>query len=196
MNAISPRTLDLMHQIEAQDAADRGDGTSQALRLRAIGPETGQFLRTLIVGMCARTIVEVGTGSGYSALWMAQGTLVTAGRITTFETDPDKAALARRNFKATGLEDYVDLRESDGGEGLRAFHETADLVFLDAEKVDYLRFLEPAINALRHGGLLVADNLISHASELVDFRKAALGDPRLTGLVVPVGQGELLAVRL
>ena len=196
MKAISPRTLDVMHQIELRDGADRADGTPHAARLRAIGPDTGEFLRTLVVAMCARTIVEVGTGSGYSAMWMAQGALVTAGRIVTFETDPQKAALARRNFKATGLEDYVDLRETDGGEGLRAFHDAVDLVFLDAEKVDYLRFLEPAINALRHGGLLVADNLISHAADLVDFREAALADPRLTGLVVPVGQGELLAVRM
>jgi len=196
MKAISPRTLDVMHQIELQDGADRADGTPRSARLRAIGPDTGEFLRTLVVAMCARTIVEVGTGSGYSAMWMAQGALVTAGRIVTFETDPQKAALARRNFQATGLDDYVDLRETDGGEGLRAFHDAVDLVFLDAEKVDYLRFLEPAINALRHGGLLVADNLISHAADLVDFREAALADPRLTGLVVPVGQGELLAVRM
>jgi caffeoyl-CoA O-methyltransferase len=196
MKAISPHTLEAMRQIEERDAADRLDGTGHSARLRAIGPETGEFLRTLIVAMCARVIVEVGTGAGYSAMWMAQGTLITAGRIVTFETDPAKAALARRNFKATGLEDYVDLRESDGGEGLRGFAGTADLVFLDAEKADYMRFLEPAILALRPGGLLVADNLISHASELTEFRAAALADPRLTGLVVPVGQGELLAVRL
>jgi caffeoyl-CoA O-methyltransferase len=68
-------------------------------------------------------------------------------------------------------------------------------VFLDAEKDDYLRALEPAIEALRPGGLLVADNLTSHARELAGFREAALGDPRLDGLVVPVGRGELVAVR-
>ena len=196
MKPISPLTLDAMRRLEARDASDRVDGTPHARRLRAIGPETGEFLRTLIVATDARVIVEVGTGSGYSALWMAQGALLTAGRITTFETDPGKAALARETFRVTGLEDYVDLHESDGGAGLERFDGTVDLVFLDAEKADYLRFLDPAIRALRPGGLLVADNLISHEADLVEFRARALGDPRLTGLVVPVGQGELLAVRL
>jgi len=73
---------------------------------------------------------------------------------------------------------------------------TADLVFLDAEKEDYLRLLEPAIEALRPGGLLIADNLTSHEADLADFRDAALVDPRLGGLVVPIGRGELVAVRL
>ncbi len=69
-------------------------------------------------------------------------------------------------------------------------------MFLDAEKEDYLRMLGPAIEALRAGGLLIADNLTSHASDLAGFREAALADPRLSGLVVPIGRGELVAVRL
>ncbi len=72
----------------------------------------------------------------------------------------------------------------------------ADLIFLDAEKADYLRFLEPAVEALRPGGLLVADNLTTHAAALSVFREAALADPRLSGVVVPIGGGELVAVRL
>lgn len=72
----------------------------------------------------------------------------------------------------------------------------ADLVFLDAEKEDYLRLLDPAIEALRPSGLLVADNLISHEADLTAFRERALADPRLHGLVVPIGRGELVAVRV
>jgi predicted O-methyltransferase YrrM len=164
--------------------------------LRAIGPQTGEFLRTLVLAIGAKVIVEVGTGSGYSALWLAQGVSRTGGRITTFETDPSKAAMARDTFNAAGIGDFVELREADGGAGLVEFAGRADLVFLDAEKADYLGFLDPAIEALRRGGLLVADNLISHAADLAAFQERALSDPRLTGLVVPVGQGELVATRL
>ena len=71
----------------------------------------------------------------------------------------------------------------------------ADLVFLDAEKEAYEALLEPIVRALRPGGLLVADNLISHAEDLEGFRRAALGHPSLSGLVVPIGRGELLAVK-
>ena len=93
------------------------------------------------------------------------------------------------------MEALVEARLEDGVAGLREHAGTADIVFLDAEKGDYLRALEPAIEALRPGGLLVADNLTSHASDLAPFREAALGDPRLEGLVVPIGRGELVAVR-
>ncbi len=90
----------------------------------------------------------------------------------------------------------VEIRLADGGAGLAEFEATADLVFLDAEKEDYERFLEPAVRALRPGGLLVADNLLSHSEELAGFREAALGHPALTGLVVPIGRGELVATKL
>jgi predicted O-methyltransferase YrrM len=116
--------------------------------------------------------------------------------VTTFELDPAKVVIARRTFAAAQVERIVELRESDGGEGLTRFAGPADLVFIDCEKDDYLRLLDPAVNALRKGGLLVADNLISHASSLVEFEAHALADPRLSGLVVPIGNGELVAVRL
>jgi predicted O-methyltransferase YrrM len=195
MPDIPTRILDVMRSLEARDAADRVDGTPQALRLRAISPEVGAFLRLLVEAAGARTIVEVGTSSGYSALWLALGASRTGGQVTTFDIDPAKVALARATFAEAGVEALVEARLEDGVAGLREHQGTADVVFLDAEKGDYERALEPAIAALRPGGLLVADNLTSHADDLAAFRATALGDPRLAGLVVPIGRGELVAVR-
>lgn len=196
MDLISEPVRSVMAALEARDAADRTDGTPQAARLRAIRPEVGQLLLTLIVGIGAKTIVEVGTSSGYSGLYLAAGARRTGGRVITFEVDPAKVELASGTFADAGVDDVVELRPSDGVAGLAAFDGTADLVFLDAEKDLYLGALEPAIRALRPGGLLVADNLISHEADLAGFRDAALGDPRLVGLVVPIGRGELVAARL
>ena len=196
MNLVSDGVRAVMAELEARDAADREDGTPQARRLRAIRPEVGELLVTLVVALGARTIVEMGTSSGYSTLWLATGARRTGGRVVTFEVDPAKVELARGTFAAAGVEDVVELRHADGAAGLAGFRSAADLVFLDAEKADYLRALEPAIAALRPGGLLVADNLVSHAADLEEFRAAALADPRLTGLVVPIGRGELVAARL
>ncbi len=185
-----------MASLEARDAADRTDGTPHSRRLRAIAPEVGQFLLTLALGNGSRMIVEVGTSAGYSTLWLALAARLTDGRVITFEIDAAKVELARATFAGAEVEDRVELRTIDGAVGLAALATTADLVFLDAEKDDYLRLLEPAIGAMRPGGLLIADNLISHEPDLADFRETALADPRLVGLVVPIGRGELVAVRL
>lgn len=195
MTDIPARVLDVMRSLEARDAADRVDGTPQVRRLRAISPEVGAFLRLLVEATAARTIVEVGTSSGYSSLWLALGAARTGGHVTTFDVDPAKVELARATFAEAGVEALVETRLEDGVAGLREHAGTVDLVFLDAEKEDYERALEPAVEALRPGGLLVADNLTSHADDLATFREAALGDPRLAGLVVPIGRGELVAVR-
>jgi len=186
----------VMAELEARDRAERTDGTPQARRLRAIAPEVGQFLLTMAVAVGAKTIVEVGTSGGYSTLWLAMAAERTGGRVVTFEIDPTKVALARRNFASARMEPFIELREGDGGLGLLEFAGSADMVFVDCEKRDYARLLDLAIEALRPGGLFVADNLISHASELEAFRATALADPRLSGLVVPIGGGELIAVRL
>lgn len=151
---------------------------------------------TLALATQARVIVEVGTSGGYSTLWIAVAARSNAGRVTTYEVDPAKVELAASTFADAGVSDIVDLRHEEGRAGLPSFAGTADLVFLDAEKEDYESFLTPAVEALRVGGTLVADNLLSHAEDLEGFRRAALEHPRLSGLVVPIGRGELVAVKV
>ena len=186
----------VMERLQERDTRDRADGTTQSQRLRAITPDVGQFLLTLALAVGARRIVEVGTSAGYSTLWLALAAQRTGGRVTTFEIDPAKVALATSTFSDAGLAGVVDLRAEDAAVGLGAFTAAADLVFIDAEKQDYETYLDLAVVALRPGGLLIADNLTSHASDLVGFRKRALAHERLTGLVVPIGNGELVGVRL
>jgi caffeoyl-CoA O-methyltransferase len=185
-----------MAKLEARDTSDRTDGTPHSRRLRAITPEVGRFLLTLGLANGSRTIVEIGTSGGYSTLWLAVAVQRTGGRVITFEIDPAKVELARATLAEAGVDDRVELRPIDGALGLIELAGAADLVFLDAEKDDYLRMFESAVEALRPGGLLITDNLISHATELARFREAALTDPRVGGLIVPIGRGELVAVRL
>ncbi len=197
MDLVPEQVRVVMDRLEVQDAADRDDGTPQSKRLRQIRPEVGRLLLALTLSIRARSIVEVGTSAGYSTLWFAVAADRTGGRVTTFEVDPDKIAIARRTFADAGVADRVEQRAGDGRAGLEAIPAgSADLVFLDAEKDLYEAMLEPAIRALRPGGFLVADNLISHESALAGFRDRALADARLSGLVVPIGRGELVAVRL
>jgi caffeoyl-CoA O-methyltransferase len=196
MDLIPEAVRIVMAELEARNVADGVEGTPQKARLRSISPEVGQLLLTLALSIQASKIVEVGTSGGYSTLWLAVAASVAGGRVTTFELDRAKAALARRTFARAGVGAFIELREGDAIAGLAELDGPADMVFIDAEKRDYLAYLDLAVGILRPGGLLVADNLISHAGELVEFRARAIADPRLAGLVVPIGAGELVAVRL
>jgi len=186
----------VMERLQERDARDRTDGTPQSQRLRAITPDVGQLLLTLALAVDARRIVEVGTSSGYSTLWLALAAQRNGGRVTTFEIDPAKVALATSTFSEAGVAGVIDLRAEDAAVGLAAVAGAADLVFIDAEKRDYEAYLDLAVAALRTGGLLIADNLTSHASELAGFRARALAHERLSSVVVPIGNGELVGVRL
>lgn len=196
MDIVSEQTRAVMHRLEVRDAEDREDGTVRSQRLRAVRPEVGELLCTLALATGARTIVEIGTSGGYSTLWLALAAERTGGRVITFEVDPAKVERASSMFVEAGVADVVDVHHEDGLDGLGRFHGDADLVFLDAEKEDYEAFVEAIVRALRPGGLLVADNLLSHADALEGFRRTALEHPALSGLVVPIGRGELVAVRI
>jgi predicted O-methyltransferase YrrM len=197
MNTIPDQVRAVMARLEEQDAADRDDGTPQSQRLRQIRPEVGEFLLTLALAIDAKTIVEVGTSAGYSSMFLGLAARRTGGRVTTFEVAPEKVALARRSHADAGMDDVIEIRHEDGVAGLASFADgSTDLVFLDAEKDLYDLMLDDAIRILRPAGLLVADNLISHEQALAGFRDRALADSRLSGLVVPIGRGELVAVRV
>ena len=187
MDLVPEAVRAVMAELEARDRADTVQGTPQEARLRSISPEVGQFLLTLALSIEASKIVGMDQPaatplSGWR--WLPR---TGVRRVTTFEIDGAKCALARRTFTKAGVSAFVELREADAIAGLAGLDGPADMVFIDAEKRDYVTYLELALRILRPGGLLVADNLLSHAGQLVEFRARALSEPRLTGLVVPIG---------
>lgn len=189
---VDGRTEGVLRRLEAEDSADRADGTPRERRLRSVTPEVGRFLHLLVKISGARRIIEVGTSGGYSTIWLASAARETNGRVTTLELDPLKIERARRNLTDADLGSIVTVVEGDARETLKALDPPADFVFLDLEKELYLDCLEPIVTLLRPGGLLVADNLLSHAQDLASFREAAESHPNLECLLVPIPRGELL----
>ncbi len=184
-----------MRELEERDELDRDDGTPHLERLRQIPPETGRFLAILCAAAPPGRVIEVGTSAGYSTLWLAMACRATGRRLTTFEILPAKAALARETFTVTGVGDVVDLVEGDflaPGEDLGG----VAFCFLDAEKDVYDAAYEVVVPRLVMGGLLVADNVISHREELQHLVDTADADPRVDAVVVPIGKGELLCRRV
>jgi predicted O-methyltransferase YrrM len=194
LSEIPEPILHRMRELEARDARDREDGTPRLERLRQVPPATGRFLAILAAGAPAGRWVEIGTSAGYSALWLALAARDRGARLTTFELLPEKARLARETFAAAEVADVVELHEGDALTGLATI-DSASFCFLDAEKDVYLRSYQTVVPKLVPGGLLLADNVISHREEMADFLAAVAEDPRVDSVVVPIGSGVLLARR-
>jgi len=185
-------TEQVLRRLEDEDSRDRVDGTPKELRLRSVTPEVGWFLHLLVKLTGARRILEVGTSGGYSTIWLASAARETGGHVTTLEIDPAKVERARRNVVEAGLDGLVTIVEGNACGTIETLTTPFDFAFLDAEKELYLDLLEPLVSTLRPGGVLVADNVLSHADELAGFRRAAESHPHLECVLVPIPRGELV----
>ena len=158
----------------------------------SVPPEDGRALRLLAEAAGAKTVVEVGTSTGYSGLWFCLALQDTGGRLITFEIDPGRAAAARKNFQEAGVEALVTVIEGDAHEKVASLKGPVDVVFLDADKegyVDYLRKLRPLV---RPGGLILAHNV--GMAGVADYVREVTTDAGLETIFYREGAG--LAVTL
>jgi predicted O-methyltransferase YrrM len=189
--AISSAMLSRMRELEAIDLRDRSDGTPHGKRLRQISPETGKLLAVLAASAPAGSCIEVGTSAGYSTLWLALACRDKARKVTTFEIDEKKVELARATFAISGVSDLIELIPADALQHLSRYRDIG-FCFLDAEKDIYDPCYELVVPRLVPGGILVADNAISHRTELQPMLHRALSDERIDAVLVPIGQGDLV----
>ena len=165
-------------------------------RFRNVEPETAELLGVLVRSMQAKRVLEIGTSNGYSTIWLADAAEAVGGSVLSLEVEPERTALARENLAEAGVGGFVELRTADAGEALAAFADAAyDLVFLDAERPAYVGYWPQLVRILRPNGLLVVDNTLSHANQLVEFSELVYADDRVTSTLVTVGAGVLLAVK-
>ncbi len=123
-----------------------------------VGPVVGHLLHLLAVASRARRIVELGTATGYSAMFLGSACRTIDGYLTTFETDPGMAVRAGQNIERAGLSKWVRVECQDALDGLRKISTPVDMIFMDIEKEDYAIALPLCGEKLRTNGLLVADN--------------------------------------
>jgi predicted O-methyltransferase YrrM len=165
-------------------------------RFRNVEPETAELLGVLVRAMGARRVLEIGTSNGYSTIWLGDAAEAVGGSVVSIEIEPERTAQALDNLTQAGVSAYVDLRTQDAAEALAAFDDGAfDLVFLDAERREYVTYWPDLVRVLRPSGLLVVDNTLSHAKELVEFSELVYSDASVTSTLVTVGSGVLLVVK-
>jgi len=124
-----------------------------------VGTLEGRFLETLVYLSRARSILEIGTFTGYSALSMAAA-LPPDGRIVTCEVDDEHAAVARRHFAASPYGDRIQLHVAPARETIPRLEGPFDLVFVDADKESYLDYYEGVLPLLSDRGIVAADNTL------------------------------------
>jgi caffeoyl-CoA O-methyltransferase len=193
---LDERVIQVLTRLEAVDKAEREAGLPARQRSRQVEPTTGRFLFALAASQAGIEVLEIGGSRGYSAIWLAAGARLLGGRVTSLERDPAACAAWRSNVAEAGLEEWAELVEGDALETLRATEDTFDLVFLDAEKDDYEALFALARPLLEPGGLVVADNVLSHAETLGAYSAARQADPTLASVTVPLDRGLELSVVL
>jgi predicted O-methyltransferase YrrM len=187
---IPGKVLARMQYLEAIDARDRVDGTPRLQRLRQISPETGSFLTLLAASAPPGQVIEIGASAGYSSLWLALACRERGDRLVTMEILESKAALTRQTISEAGLDDVIVLIQDDARRHISEFPAIA-FCFLDAEKDVYQDCYDLVVPNLVSGGILLADNVVSHAVELAPLVEQAKEDERLDAMVVPLGKGLL-----
>jgi predicted O-methyltransferase YrrM len=193
---LKKEVIDLLKELEAKDAEERVQGLPSSLRMRNITPDVGLFLNILVKSTKATSVLEIGTSNGYSTIWLGLATHENNGQLITLEVDPKKVKMAKGNLEKSGLVNTVKLIEGDAKETLSILDKKFDFVFLDAEKEDYLEFFHLIFPKLKVGGVIVADNVISHAEDLKDYINFVRANPDTQSVLVPIGRGEELTLKI
>ena len=193
---LDDRVRQVLARLEEEDRAEREAGVPSERRARQIAPSTGRFLFALAASQAGIEILEIGGSRGYSSIWLGAGARVLGGRLVSLEHDPAKCSAWRENVSAAGLDEWAELVEGDAFETLAATQDVFDLVFLDAEKDDYEALFALARPLVDAGGLVVADNVLSHADTLGAYSAARQADPSLVSVTLPLDRGLEVSVSL
>ena len=165
------------------------------------GPEVGALLNLLVRELRPRRVLELGTFTGYSTIWMASA-LPEGGRLDTLEINDELEDLIREAFRRAGVADRVRLIIGDALDVLPMVDETYDLVYIDANKRDYVAYYQAVIDLVRPGGLIVADNVLwdgkvcagkpprdQQTRGILAFNDLVAGDTRVENFILPLRDG-------
>ena len=178
-----------------------------------IGPQCGNLLALIAIGCKAENILEVGTATGYSGIWLARVAKSNSGKLTTIEMDPKKREIAQKSFIDAGVGDSVEILSGDAKHIVPRISKEQegkfDIGLLDVgDKSLYVELLEPMIRSIRVGGYLIADNTLWNGSvadpldkrvetkTIRKFNKLVYRDQRLFPTIIPMRDGVTIALKL
>ncbi|MFA5512616.1 MAG: O-methyltransferase [Candidatus Kapaibacterium sp.] len=177
----------------------------------SISPEQGLFLQFMLKAINAVNVLELGTLAGYSAITMAR-MLPEDGSLITIDNEFKHAVFAERKVRESGLENIVHVQNSDALEFLKVYkpEKPFDFIFVDADKPNYVRYLELLTPMLRTGGIFAADNAFAFGfvasskpernpedvKSITGFNKYFRNHKQYSVCMVPVGDGMIMGVKI
>lgn len=151
--------------------------------------DEAQFLYLFILAMRPKTILEVGTSTGYSTIWFALAAKEYGGKVLTLEYDPKKIEFANENFKKAGLEKTIRLIPGDANKTIKTISRKIDFVFLDSIKEEYLKQYKLIFPKLNKGGIIAADNAGDLADKMQDYLNYVRKSKDAFSVFNPIGNG-------
>lgn len=185
------RIADLYDEFKQHDARQ----SDRLRRYRNIEAESAKLLGMLVRTQQSKQILEIGTSTGYSTLWLAEAAKSVGGKVQTLEINAFRSAQAKKYAEEFGLESFIDFWVGDASDYLAQATESYDLILLDAERGCYVSYWNDLKRLLQFSGnTLLVDNVISHAAEVKDFLDLIKADENYMSTVLPVGAGLCLVV--
>jgi len=182
---------------ELYETGQRNDAREQerSKKMLNLEPETARFLHILLRSSRRTRLLEIGTSNGYSTIWLAWAASVTSGRVISIDRDAHKQALADANLRRVGLREVVELMCGDATEIVAGLPGPFDCVFFDADRSSAPAQLALLLPKLSADVLILADNVLSHPSEIAAYLRALEALPQFDRVIVPTGKGLSVAYR-
>lgn len=162
--------------------------------------QSANFLNMMVKIKGAKSALEIGTSNGYSAIWIAKALKETKGKLVTLEFWEKRMCLAIENFKETGVFDIITPIIGDAIEILAKMKEENtrrfDFIFVDANKAEYIEYFNSYNSMLDVGGIIIADNILSHYKKTKPFVDLIMEDKNYQSQILNFDAGMLLAQKI
>ncbi|WP_209331538.1 O-methyltransferase [Lunatimonas salinarum] len=170
------------------------------------GPVQGKFLELQVKMLKPKHVLEIGTFTGYAAICMARG-LENGANLITLDINAELEDMVRGFFRQSGLNDKIDYRIGNALELIPEICGNFDMVFIDADKINYSRYYDLVIDRLNPGGVIFADNILwsgkvlesnrkkldKDTAAILEFNQKVQDDPRVENVILPIRDGIMMA---
>jgi len=168
-----------------------------------VGPLEGAFLKMMAQVVGATRVLEIGMFTGYSALCFAEA-IPDDGRVITCEIDESSAAVGRKHFAGSPHGKKIEIRLGPALETMRELQGPFDVIFIDADKTNYLNYYRRALELLSPTGVILIDNVLwdgdvlkqpppdEKTAAIQELNRTVAGDPRVTAVLVTIRDGVLM----